>query len=412
MLLSDWLYVLEQQRPMSTIKLGLERAYALAITLDLLELKPKVIIVAGTNGKGSTIATLEQLLLSHGKRVGTYTSPHLLLFNERIRLNGKMVDDQSIVNAFKCLQDTAGSKELTYYEWVTLAALIIFKQQPLDFILLEVGLGGRLDAVNIIDADVSIITSIDFDHMELLGDTLDKIAYEKAGVFRHKQHVFCGEPNPPKSLQLEALNHKVVFNQLGLTYVYEETNSDWHFTSKNIALSKLPFISLHLNNVCNALACFLSLGITSSEQSIRQSLNNVKISGRCQLIKGDFPLLFDVAHNRQSINNLCHFLMTMDHRCLIVFSMLKGKNIDDMVKLLTPFVKTWFVAPLDGSRSHSSSELKKVFEVYDNVHYFPTIDKAFQAAKKKQAKQQTLVISGSFLTVASVLESMAVSFKL
>lgn len=402
--LTERLELLETQKPIDTIKLGLERTREIAEVLKLLPVKPKVIMVAGTNGKGSTIAVLEQLLLSHGKKVGTYTSPHLFVFNERIKLNGKLVEDKFIIDAFDKLTSIPMSRELTYYEWVTLCALIIFKEYPLDYILLEVGLGGRLDAVNIVDADIGMITSIDYDHMDILGDTLEQIAYEKAGIFRKNQTVFCSETNPPSTLIEQANKLNVDYKQLVLDYCFNSFEDTWKFTSKEgIEIERLPLIDLHLNNVANALACFLSLGIKYSQKSIHQSLLSVNLIGRCQKVKGAYPLMYDVAHNLQSISNLCSALSKLKTPCLMVFSMLQGKDIDTSLEFLSPYVTEWFIAPVLSARSLSINTFEDVFRNKKHGIY-PSVSAAFSAAKKQQKKHQTLVVCGSFLTVSEVYQ--------
>lgn len=402
--LTERLKLLETQKPIDTIKLGLERTREIAEVLKLLPVKPKVIMVAGTNGKGSTIAVLEQLLLSHGKKVGTYTSPHLFVFNERIKLNGKLVEDKFIIDAFDKLTSIPMSRELTYYEWVTLCALIIFKEYSLDYILLEVGLGGRLDAVNIVDADIGMITSIDYDHMDILGDTLEQIAYEKAGIFRENQTVFCSELLPPSTLIEQSKKLGVDYKQLAQDYYFKSFEDSWTFISKDgVELEKLPLIDLHLNNVSNALACFLSLGIKYSQKSIHQSLLSVNLIGRCQKVKGAYPLMYDVAHNLQSISNLSSVLSKIKTPCLMVFSMLQGKDIDASLKLLAPYVDKWFIAPVLSARSLSIESFEDIFQG-EKYKVYSSVTDAFSAAKKEQKKYQTLVVCGSFLTVSEVYQ--------
>jgi dihydrofolate synthase / folylpolyglutamate synthase len=405
MQLCEWLDWLENKSSITEIKLGLERSQSVAHSLNLLELSQatKVITIAGTNGKGSTVACLEKLLLSHGKTVGTYTSPHLVQFNERIKINGEMVSDEQIVDAFCLIKTSPMSKDLTYYEWVTLSALSIFKNASLDYILLEVGLGGRLDAVNIIDANVAIITSIDFDHTEFLGTDLESIAFEKSGIYRENQMVFCGEPRPPSVLMQRAKSLNISFYQIEKDYTASVNESDWRFVSSTVRLNHLPLPTLHINNVTTALACFLSLEIPTSEAKIVSSLSSLCLAGRCQKIGGIKPLLLDVAHNSQSIKQLCEVLASMDQRCIIVFSMLQGKPIDVVIEQLAPFVETWFIAPLNSPRSYSKESLEIFFRKLKNVESFSSIELALKQAAKQQREHQTLVVCGSFITVSAAL---------
>lgn len=401
MTLLDRLAQLEQQKPMSTIKLGLERVKACALALDLIDQKPIVIMVAGTNGKGSTIATLEQLLLSHNQKVGKYTSPHLLTFNERICINAQQISDERILYAFDLLDSIESAKALTYYEWVTLSALILFKNEPLDYLLLEVGLGGRLDAVNIIDADISLITSIDYDHMALLGNTLPLIAFEKAGIFREEQKVFSSETNPPSTLLAEASKKNTHYKQLNLDYSYKRGEGFWDFLSPQKKFYKLPMPSLHLNNVTNALACFLSLNIKTSKKKLKESLSLVTLPGRAEIMGEAYPVLFDVAHNAQSIQYLAQRLSQLPQKPLMVFSMLEDKAIEQCINFLKPYVKSWFIAPLDSPRSLSKEALDKAFSMLP-YQSFSSINEAFLEAKKVQVNKQVVVVAGSFLTVSEV----------
>lgn len=402
--LQHYLQKIEKNSPVDLIKLGLERVKKIAVELDVMELNAFVIMVAGTNGKGSTIATLEQLLVSHGKNVGTYTSPHLIKFNERIKINSLEVTELEIVKAFEKITEINTSKQLSYYEWVTLAALIIFKQAKLDYMLLEVGLGGRLDAVNIIDADVAIITSIDFDHMDLLGNSLDEIGFEKAGIFRKDQVVFCAEPSPPSLLLKQAQKHNVKFNQINRDYSYKGFDDSWQFQNNNLRLVSLPISNLHLNNVATALACFDSLDIECSPDSISLALNQIKLVGRCQLIKGEHDLILDVAHNNQSISYLAEQLSKLPNKCSMVFSMLNNKELDFAINKLKTYVEHWYIAPLKTPRSYTKNQLEELFikDNINNFNSFNTIKAAFNAARSNIKQRQTLVVCGSFLTVSEV----------
>lgn len=401
--LNKWLQRLEVQKPVDTIKLGLDRVKSIANELGLTDFTSIIITVAGTNGKGSTVAVLEQLLLDHGKTVASYTSPHLFKFNERIRINGQNILDEKLVKTFEELEKYEQSNELTYFEWMTISAMMVFNALQLDYILLEVGLGGRLDAVNAFDADIALITSIDFDHMDYLGNTLNDIAFEKAGVFRHKQRVFCSEPNPPQSMLSHAAELKVDIKQIDKDYYADVCETVWSFKTKYKELCHLPKLDLHINNISNALACFLSLNIPYSDDSIKKSLLNISLIGRGQLIPNNNPIIFDVAHNRQSILSLCSKLKKMQKKCLLVFSMLKDKQINEVIELLVPYCQHWYVAPVNSQRSYTKDELNSIFKLHTNVALYDSIEEAFSNSQKQQNQQQPIVCCGSFLTVAEAM---------
>lgn len=406
--LAKWLTHLEQQGGESAMKLGLERVAAVAKQCQLLPLPSKTVVVAGTNGKGTTTAVLEQLLINKGLTVGCFTSPHLLTFNERIRINGDNVDDELIVDAFNFISKHADNIGLSYFEWVALAALVILKQAKLDVIILEVGLGGRLDAVNIVDADISIITSIDYEHMAFLGNTLEKIGVEKAGVFREKQAIICTEPKPPLSISESAKRMGAPYLNIGRDFFANITDETLDFELGQWQLTGLPTQALHPNNIAGALSAYHQLMGQESREFVIESLNNVKLIGRAQLFSYAYPIILDVAHNRQAINHLASVLSKLPERCQMVFSMLNDKPISQAISALSPYVKQWHCAPLLSPRSSSKPQLQSEFEKQQvTYHLYDTIEQAMVQAEQAREEQQTLVIAGSFLTVAEGLQYLS-----
>lgn len=408
--LSEWLNAIESKKPQSFINLGLERVSDIAEHLTLLNLSPaKVITVAGTNGKGSTISALQSLLLASNKKLGVYTSPHLLRFNERIAINGQAAEDHLIVDAFCEINQACKNLdiELTYFEWATLAALYIFKQQSLDYILLEVGLGGRLDAVNVIDADISIITSIDYDHTEFLGDTREAIALEKAGVFRENQLIFCGEKQCPYTLLEKAQTLNSNFNQLGKHYQYKISGDSWNLQFKQHKVVGLKKGNLHLDNLATALACFLELNIDCTQTQIIHSLANIEVKGRQQYISKVPPILLDVAHNPASIKFLTQYLSKLHYKkCSIIFSMLNNKDIQKAIDLLKPYIDKWYIAPIDNERTIKQKQLQQYFQAANitDVVSFNDLTSAYFNAKSKINKDELLIVCGSFFVVSTILK--------
>lgn len=405
--LSDWLDYFENRSPESHMKLGLERMQHAIKALALCFKDKTVITVAGTNGKGSTVATLQSLLTHHGERVGAFFSPHLVKLNERFQINQKMVSDKQLVSAFKATHSVAEKYGLSYFEWLALIAFWLFDQAEVRYLVMEVGLGGRLDAVNAVDADIAIITNIDFDHTELLGDSREAIATEKAGILRFEQQVFCGDPFMPQVIQDISEQLSAQLSCIHKDFNYQlNTDGTWQFKDAQHHFTELYQSELHLNNVTTALACFLRLGIATDQASINQSLKHIKIIGRSQYITGQPNMLLDVAHNTQSLKRLRDNLAMLNKPCHMVFSILKNKPVDDAIQMLKPYVTKWFIAPVQTERTIEKKEWQQLINKYQlPAKIFDSIELAYLCASSQISNDELLVICGSFHTVGEVIAS-------
>lgn len=408
--LQEWLVELEN-RHAQEIQLGLSRIHRVAQTLHLLKPACKVITVAGTNGKGSTVAALESIYLGAGYQVGVYTSPHLLEFNERIRVNGLSISDEDLCLAFSIVEQARGMVELSYFEMTTLAALWHFKQQPLDLLLLEVGLGGRQDATNILDADLSIITTIDFDHQEYLGDTLEAIGYEKAGILRAKKPFIYADNEPPKSIQKTAQDLNATPFSYNQHYQFEEQGDSWTFKSGDIKLEALLKPTIQLKSAAAALMAsfILDKELPVSNAHRHQAMQQIFIPGRLQLILGDVNVLFDVSHNPQSVSLLASRLAQLEQKATVhaVFSALKDKDITGLIRPLKNYVDNWYPALLEGKRAALPNQLLSSFkeaEINTEICYnSPLI--AFQKALAEAKTGDLILVYGSFFTVGQVMSA-------
>ena len=326
--LQGWLKWQESFHPLY-IDLGLERAAQVFYALHPDYVKPPTITVAGTNGKGSSVAYLEAIYIAQGYRVGAYTSPHILKYNERIKIDGEPVSDDRICEAFARIESVRGNTSLSYFEFSTLAALDIFRRAGVDVQLLEVGLGGRLDAVNIVDPDVALITSISIDHIEWLGGTREAIGREKAGIFRAAIPAITGDPEPPESLMQSAVDQHTSLYCIGKDFDYKKQLTGWDWFSADRQMLQLPEPGLKgEHQYRNASAVILAVTkmdkiLPVTEASIKQGLANVHLAGRFQLIDGDIPVLLDVGHNPQAVRTLADYLAAVfpGRRIHAVFSM-------------------------------------------------------------------------------------------
>lgn len=406
--LNHWLLWLEQLHH-KQIDLTLERVKQVAERLAVTECIAKVFMIGGTNGKGSCIATLETIYLLGGYKVGAYTSPHLLQFNERIRLNGQSVGDQDLILAFQQIEQARGEISLTFFEFTTLAALLLFKQAKLDVILLEVGLGGRFDAVNIVDADVSIITSVDLDHTDWLGDTREKIAAEKAPIYRPQRYAICGDPNPPQSLCDYAHRIDARFLCQGKDFYYQQHNQDWDWLTHSVHLKRLPLPHLLMQNISTALMayCCLAEFLPVAEQAIYQAIAEVRVTGRFQQISHDPLVIVDVAHNPAAAKILAQRLQTnyADKTILAVFSAVNDKDVAQIVAPFKNQINNWYIAPLPTPRSHTIDELTDILveNGIQKIEKFANIAAAYQQAILHSSPEHCIIVFGSFYTVAAVL---------
>jgi len=409
--LNEWLSYFEN-RPQQEIQLGLSRIKTVAEQLKLIPLDAIVITVAGTNGKGSTVAMLEAIYCEAGYRVGAYTSPHLLFFNERIRLNQQPVSDDSLCHAFTRIEEARGSIHLTYFEMATLAALLTFKQSQLDVVILEVGLGGRLDATNIVDADLAIITTIDFDHEEHLGNTVEAIGFEKAGILRQNQMGIYADINIPSSIVRRADDLNVQMMCLNQDYFYELHDNQLEVSFASGETIRLPRPLLHPNAAVAGIVAsqrlMNSLPITLA--SLEKSNQSVYLCGRHQVIYDTICTVLDVSHNPQAVRLLVTRVKSLmserpTGKVHAVFSGLKDKDLYGLISPMHPLVDDWYSAVLDSHRAASLSMLTETFAQSAGVtpHFFDSIVEAYQAARQRAEPGDIIVVYGSFFVVSPII---------
>lgn len=412
--LDEWLGWQESFHP-RTVDLGLARVRKVFQQIEPGYRKPFTITVAGTNGKGSCIAFLASVLIAQGYRVGAYTSPHLLRYNERIQINGEPVSDAVICNAFERVNTARKNVSLTYFEFGTLAALDIFSESGVDIQLLEVGLGGRLDAVNILDADITLITCIEIDHVDWLGESREAIGREKAGVFRCGVPAVLGEASPPLSMIQYAEANQVPVYRYGQDFFFDRGTSGWNWRSETEAFNELPLPALAgEHQLQNAAAVLQVLSLASrqfpvSSEAIQEGLRSVRLSGRYQYIEGTPPVLMDVAHNPQAAKTLAEFIRDNypGRRILAVFSIMSDKDIAGVVESIRDVVSYWFLAPLEIARCADESEVIEVFTGCGIDAYasgFGSFPEAFDQAAGQAGNDDIILIFGSFFLVAEFLK--------
>lgn len=412
--LQEWLDWQETLHP-SEIELGLERVAKVWQQVNPERLASIVITIAGTNGKGSSAAISESILLAAGHTVGCYTSPHLLKYNERIRVNGRPVSDQTICDAFGRVDHSRKDTSLTYFEFGTLAALDIFAGEQLDVVILEVGLGGRLDAVNIIDPDVAIITTIDIDHTDWLGNTRDDIALEKAGIMRPGRPAVFGSTNPPKALLEKASDLGVGLYTAGDDFSYTRTDDGWRWEGRQTHYKHLPepaargeFILQNCSAVLMAIE-LLRERLTVSDRHIENGILGLTVPGRFQVINGAVTLVFDVAHNPEAAAELAANLSKLppEGRNLAVFSALADKDIVHIVEPLVTLIDQWYIGELEANRAATLGKLRDSLIVAgvdaSNIHSHESLSQARIKAMAYAETHDKLVIFGSFFTVAEAM---------
>ena len=395
---------------------NLSRVIEVAKKLKIDQPIPKVITVAGTNGKGSTVSILESILYESDYKVGSYTSPHLLNFNERIKIDKVPVKTDSICDAFESIEETRGNITLTYFEFSTLAALIIFSKSNLDVIILEVGLGGRLDAVNIINPDISIITNIGLDHTDILGDDIEQIAYEKAGVMRKNKSTVIGYKNVHNSILAEGENINSKISKIDEHYHAEVRDDDsWVFkNSDGIKINcEHPGIKgdIQIKNAAAAIqAIHLCDGLELNEKKVLIGLKNAKIIGRFQIFETKPTVILDVAHNPQSIDILKDNLKKYfpNKKFHAVFGVLKDKDVDEILIKLKGVFDSWHISESTNERALRITELKdKKFFTLEKPSIYGNINKAFDGAIENIKKEdEIIVVFGSSYTVAPILSKL------
>ncbi|EPW4776862.1 bifunctional tetrahydrofolate synthase/dihydrofolate synthase [Vibrio parahaemolyticus] len=388
----------------SAIDLGLDRIQAVATKANLTKPAPTVITVAGTNGKGSTCALMEAILLDAGYSVGVYSSPHLIRYNERVRINGVDVEDAKQCEAFDYVEKQRGDISLSLFEFGTLAALRIFQVENVDVVLLEVGLGGRLDATNVVDHDVSVITSLAIDHVDWLGDDINVIGFEKAGIYRAGKPAICGQPLPPATVAAHADDICAEFFQVGIQFDYALTEKGWKWSSGAFALEDLPLPSLPLPNAATALMALGASELQITDINIVNGLNNARLAGRMQVLQHEPEIVLDVAHNPHSAEYLVEKVKTQyaGKTIHVVIAMLHDKDIKATLAALKPISTHWYPASLTGPRAATADELCQYLP--QGQVQFQTPVEAFESALSSAASNDLVLVAGSFHTVGEVLE--------
>lgn len=393
--------------------MGLERV---ARVLDSLALHPgwPILTVGGTNGKGSTCAMLESILHAGGYRVGLYTSPHLLHYNERVRVARVPVGDTELCRAFAEVERARGRTPLTYFEFGTLAAMIVFLRARLDAVILEVGLGGRLDAVNAFDCDVAVITSIDLDHMEYLGDTREKIAFEKAGIFRRGKPAVVSEPDCPRSMMEHARAIGAQLLLIGHDFACAGDGTQWRYRGPCGTRGGLPYPALRgeyqLRNAAGAITALDALRdrLPVSMQDIRRGLLETDVAGRFQVLPGRPTVILEVAHNPHAARGLAENLRRMGafRETIAVFGMLKDKDITGVAAQVKDHVTRWLVADIRERRGASAAQLREALVgvgVTADIVAFESVAAAFREACRIASANDRILVFGSFLTVAQAM---------
>lgn len=416
--LIDWLEYLEQLHPKS-IDMGLERVDRVRVELKLTPFFP-VIIVGGTNGKGSVCAILESILNAAGYRVGCYTSPHLVRYNERIRIQQKEATDEQLLLALTII-DEARKKcgvSLTYFEFGTLTAMYLFMAEHVDVAILEVGLGGRLDAVNIFNADCAILTSIDLDHQEYLGDSHEAIGYEKAGIFRKNKPAVCAVENMPLSIEQYAQKINAQLILINRDFGHVQKNGQWSYWSHKGWRHTLPLPALRgLQQLKNASTCLIALEVLSEQlpvnmQAMREGLIKVFLPGRFQVLSNHPMIILDVAHNPAAAATFTKNLemAQTSGKTYAIFAMLEDKDISGVIQELENYIDIWLLSPIDTPRGASTrillNNLSKLNIIQEShtIHEFEDIISAYAFACEHADKSDRICVLGSFYTVGAVLQ--------
>ena len=417
--LPAWLALLESRHAEVHIDMGLDRVRAVKERLAL-QFDCPVIMVAGTNGKGSTCAMLEAILLRAGYKVGLYSKPHFLDFNERARINGDLATDDALVASFNAVEAQRGDTDLTYFEFTTLAIMHLLAGAKLDVAILEVGLGGRLDAVNVIDADVAIVTSVDIDHTDYLGETREKIGFEKAGIFRAGKAAICSDPVPPASLVAHAEAIGADLRLLGRDFNYSGDKQQWNYGGREQRRNALAYPSLRgANQLLNASAALaaleaLRLVLPVGAQDVRGGLVTVELPGRFQVLPGRPSVILDVAHNPHAAAALSQNLGNMGFHpyTYAVFGSMQDKDIDGVIRAMAGHVDHWCLTDLPSKRAARAGDLAARVQLVQagqddldqrSANIFPDPASAFANALSRAGENDRIVVFGSFLTVAGVM---------
>ncbi len=410
--LDEWLHYIEALHS-KDIELGLQRVQHVAQRLNLRANFP-IITVAGTNGKGSSCAMLAQIYQHAGYKVASYTSPHLIDYRERICINQQMISEPQACTAFAAVEQARAGTPLTYFEFGTLAAMYYFLQQQVDVAILEIGMGGRLDAVNLFEPDCSIVTSIDLDHMEYLGNTREAIGREKAGIYRSGKPAICADRNAPQSLIDYAQQIDSEFYLIGQHFDFQASQHHWQFDSQSISLPALPMPGLtgafQLNNASAVMmALHLMQGrLPISWQTVAQAFPQIRLAGRYQTIHDQPRVIVDVAHNPHAAQALLENLRAQPcaGKTIAVMAMLGDKDIAAVARLMQPVIDVWYLAALEHSRGASLQQTQQAVQA--SIQQQPIICQqnltlAFHEAYKQAGENDRIIVFGSFFTVATIM---------
>lgn len=421
--LESWLSYISSVHPRE-IELGLDRTRRVADRLNLGKPAPRVITVAGTNGKGSCVATLEAILQRAGYKTGCYTSPHIHSFNERIRIDGLCVTDSDLIAAFEAIEARRDDETLSYFEFATLAGLYLFRESGVDVALLEVGLGGRLDAVNIIDADVAIISSIGIDHVDWLGEDIESIAAEKAGIMRPGMPVVFGGDSPPAAITARAdeIGAPLLLAGRDFRHVAATAAGQWHWFGQRrdgsaVEWRNLPTTRLLQANVVAALQALMLLPLSIERRSLSEALAQVRLMGRFELRRDSATgraVICDVAHNPAAMQQLAILLERYSAqnqgrgRLAVVLAAMADKDVRGMITALESCVDIWYIAQVDQARSMAAHEVAQILKSVGkganlaSIDGFSSAETAYEAACAQTGAEDTVLVTGSFYTVAAV----------
>lgn len=412
--LATWLCFLEALHPV-TIELGLERVRAVYERMQLDFSGQQLVIIGGTNGKGSSVAMLSGILRAAGHSVGTYTSPHLIRYNERVSLDGRSATDTELCAAFAAVEAVREGVSLTYFEYGTLAALQVFASHKPEFLILEIGLGGRLDAVNIVEPDLSLLTNVDLDHCEWLGDTREKIGFEKAGIYRSGKPAIYGESDMPVTVREQAAQRGALLLHKDEQYHWQSEGELWCWQGRDAAgqshvFNALPRNGFPLDNAAGVIQAVLLLNSRVQRRHIDQGLREAVVPGRFQRLRyRGRDLILDVAHNPHAARYLAQRLeeLAPTRRIHLVLGMLGDKDSASVVRLLAPHATRLYAASLGGERGSPAeiiyNHARAAGAVNASMHDF--VQDALDAALAAADEQDLIVVTGSFFTVAAVLNA-------
>jgi len=400
--------------------MGLARVSSVARTLGVDKLASRVITVGGTNGKGSTVAHLDALLRAAGVSTGMFTSPHFLRYNERIRVDGVEVGDDELISAFERIEAARGSTTITFFEFNALAALVIFADRRVDVAILEVGLGGRLDAVNLVDADVAVVCSIGFDHRDYLGDTLEMIGAEKAGIFRAGRPAVLSTPDMPASVYsvIDALGARAVVAERDFSWK-EASDGRWNYRGLRSSLDNLPPSalagSIQYRNASAALAAIESLdpGYALNEQTVARALRDVRLAGRFQVVPGPVEWILDIAHNEPAARVFAQHVRerrsAAGGRTFAVVGILADKDAREIAAALAPLVDHWVLCTLPGPRGSTAADLADRLRLRpEQVTLADSVEKGCEAVRAATVEGDRVIVFGSVYTVGPALAWLGV----